>query len=77
MPFLPVTGTEGWRPVDGRPGVRFRATQSRNGVTSQTTMILTFKGTTQYLFTCTHQERAEIERGCAEIVRTFKVLSGR
>jgi hypothetical protein len=72
--------------IDGRPALRFRSTLinstgARLGNTIATTWLLTFKGKTQYRFECTHQERvpnaqaaaAEIERGCAEIVRTFKV----
>ena len=76
--------------IDGRPALRFRSTLTnstgaRRGNTIATTWLLTFKGKTQYRFECTHQTRvpharaaaAEIERGCAEIVRTFKVLSDR
>ena len=76
--------------IDGRPAQRFRSTLTngtgaRAGNTVETTWLLTFKGKTQYRFECTHQTRvpharaaaAEIERGCAEIVRTFKVLSDR
>jgi len=37
-------------------------------------MVITFKGKTQYRIDCLHRDRAaEIERGCAQIVRTFKV----
>jgi hypothetical protein len=72
--------------IDGRPALRFRATYStgtltKPGNTIASTLLLTFKGKTQYFFNCTHQERvpharaaaAEIERGCAQIARTFKV----
>jgi len=72
--------------IDGRPALRFRSTLvnstgARLGNTIATTWLLTFKGKTQYRFECTHQERvpharaaaAEIARGCAQIVRTFKV----
>jgi hypothetical protein len=72
--------------IDGRPALRFRSTLvnstgARLGNTIATTWLLTFKGKTQYRFECNHQERvpharaaaAEIERGCAQIVRTFKV----
>ena len=72
--------------IDGRPGLRFRATLATGTLTKpgnfiETTWLLTFKGKTQYRFECTHQTRvpharaaaAEIERGCAQIVSTFKV----
>jgi hypothetical protein len=60
--------------IDGRPGLRFRAKLSKNGKPVEETMVITFKGKTLYRFECSHRERAaEIERGCAEIVRTFKV----
>jgi hypothetical protein len=66
--------------IDGRPGLRFRATQSRDGPllkqrgkTIENTIVITFKGNTQYRIDCFHLKReAEIERGCAQIVRTFK-----
>ena len=67
--------------IDGRPGLRFRAILSRDrsllkqrGKTIENTMVITFKGKTQYRIDCFHRDRAaEIERGCAQIVRTFKV----
>jgi hypothetical protein len=65
--------------IDGRPGLRFRTRQSRGsllkrGKTIENTIVITSKGKTQYRIDCFHLERAaEIERGCAQIVRTFKV----
>jgi hypothetical protein len=60
--------------VDGRPGLRFRATQSVKGKPFEITILITFKGKTQYLLSCTRPEGdSEFERGCAEIVRTFNV----
>jgi hypothetical protein len=72
--------------IDGRPALRFRSTLTnstgaRRGNTIASTWLLTFKGKTEYRFECTHQEKvpharaaaAEIERGCAQIVSTFKV----
>ena len=64
--------------IDQRPGLRFQAT---GGDHVESTLFVTFKGRTQYFFNCAHQERvpharataAEIERGCAQYVRTFKV----
>ena len=57
--------------IDGRPGLRFR---TKRGKTIETTTIITFKGKTQYRIDCFHVKRAaEMERGCAQIVRTFKV----
>ena len=74
--------------IDGRPALRFRSTLTnstgaKRGNTIASTWLLTFKGKTEYRFECTHQEKvpharaaaAEIERGCAQIVRTFKILS--
>ena len=59
--------------IDGRPGLRFHVTESREGKTEHTVLI-TSKGKTRYVFDCAHRVRAtEIERGCAEIVRTFEV----
>jgi hypothetical protein len=72
--------------IDGQPALRFRSTLTNGtgaaaGNTVETAWLLTFKGKTQYRFECNHQARvpdaqaaaAEIERGCAQIVRTFKV----
>lgn len=72
--------------IDGRPALRFRSTLTNStgagrGDTIATTWLLTFKGKTQYRFQCTHQvgvpraraAAAEIQRGCAQIMRTFKV----
>lgn len=56
--------------IDGRPGLRFRA---KRGKTIENTTVITSKGKTQYRIDCFHLKRAaEIKRGCAEIVRTFK-----
>jgi hypothetical protein len=61
--------------VDRRAGLRFRATlQKPNQKPIEETFVITFKGKTLYRFECAHRERAsEIERGCAEIVRNFRV----
>ena len=60
--------------IDGRPGLRFRAKHFWKGKPTEETFVITFKGKTLYSFECIHRERAaEIERGCAQIVRTFKV----
>jgi hypothetical protein len=60
--------------IDGRPGLRFRAKHSWKGKLTEETFVITFKGKTLYRFECIHRKRAaEIERGCAQIVRTFKV----
>jgi hypothetical protein len=60
--------------IDGRPGLRFRFLFKQGGKTIENTMVITFKGKTQYRIDCVYEKRAaEIQRGCAEIVRTFKV----
>jgi hypothetical protein len=60
--------------IDGRPGLRFRARLSKKAKPLEETVVITFEGKTLYRFECAHRERAaEVERGCAQIVRTFKV----
>jgi hypothetical protein len=80
--WLNQPGVPGYHPqagaqkltIDGRPGLRFWATQSARGKVIKYTMAVTFKEKTQYYFECAHtKRRSQIERGCAEVVRTFEV----
>jgi hypothetical protein len=59
----------------GKPGLRFRGTGTLEGTPIERTIVLIFDGTTQYTLNCQHTPEwaEEIERGCEQIVRTFKV----
>jgi uncharacterized RDD family membrane protein YckC len=61
--------------VDGKPGLRFRLTGILDGTPYQSTLVLVFDGTTMYEINCQHttEKADEIERGCEQILRTFKV----
>jgi hypothetical protein len=60
----------------GLPGARFRFTGTVQGVAIQDTVIFAFDGTTEYETRCQHtaEKAEEIERGCEQILRTFKVV---
>jgi hypothetical protein len=59
----------------GKPGLRFQATGTHDGTPFESTLVLIFDGTTQYILNCSHTAEwaKEIERGCEQIVRTFMV----
>jgi hypothetical protein len=60
----------------GRPALSFRATRATEAAFRPVSMLLfVFDGRSEYQLECYHtrQTRAEIERGCAELVRTFKI----
>jgi hypothetical protein len=64
------------RTIAGRPALQFRATREAEEAFRPVSMMLfVFDGTSEYQLECYHtrEARAEIERGCAEFVRTFKV----
>jgi uncharacterized RDD family membrane protein YckC len=63
--------------VGGLPGLRFRGTATINGTPIETTVIFVFDHTTQYFLGCQHTRdtAAEIQRGCDQVVRTFKVTA--
>jgi uncharacterized RDD family membrane protein YckC len=59
----------------GKPGLRFQVTATVDGTSLQSTLVFIFDGTTEYYLNCqrTAERAEEIERGCEQIVRTFKV----
>jgi hypothetical protein len=61
--------------VDGKPGLRFRGTGIVDGTPIQSTLVYILDGTTEYSINCqfTPARAEEIDQGCEEIVRTFKV----
>lgn len=63
--------------VGGLPGLRFRGTATIKATPIETTVVFVFDHTTQYALTCQHTRdtAAEIQRGCDQILRTFKVTA--
>jgi uncharacterized RDD family membrane protein YckC len=62
--------------VAGKPGLRFRATGTADdGTPTEYTLVLIIDGATMYTLNCqyTAESAEEIEHGCEQIVRTFKV----
>jgi hypothetical protein len=61
--------------VDGKPGLRFRLTGILDGTPFESTLVFVFDGTTGYEINCQHttEKAEEIEQGCEQILRTFKV----
>ncbi len=61
--------------VAGKPSLRFRITGILDGTPYQSTFVLVYDGTTRYALNCQHtaEKADEIERGCEQIVHTFKV----
>jgi uncharacterized RDD family membrane protein YckC len=61
--------------VAGKPGLRFRMTGTHDGTPFASTLVFVFDGTTEYEINCQHttEKADEVEQGCEQIVRTFKV----
>jgi uncharacterized RDD family membrane protein YckC len=61
--------------VGGKPGLRASGTGTIDGTPVGFTVVFVFDGTTQYFFSCEHTagKADEIERGCQQILRTFRV----
>jgi hypothetical protein len=61
--------------VAGLPAVQFRYTAPIDGTPIGSRLIYAFGRTTEYLIICRHSQRraAEVERGCDQVVATFKV----
>jgi uncharacterized RDD family membrane protein YckC len=60
--------------MGGLPSVRFRGRGILNGTSFESTLVFAFDGTTEYFLNCQHtREKTEVERGCDQIVRTFRV----
>jgi hypothetical protein len=61
--------------VAGMPGLRFRATGTLAGTSFESTIVFIFDGATEYNVNCqaTAEWAEEIESGCEQIVRTFRV----
>jgi Tol biopolymer transport system component len=63
--------------VDGLPGLRFRGTATIDATPVESTLVFAFDQTTEYFLNCqsTRAKAAEIQRGCDQIVRSFKVAT--
>ena len=63
--------------VGGLPGLRFRGTGTVDATPTESTMVFAFDQTTEYFLNCqfTRAKAAEIQRGCDQIVRSFKVAT--
>ena len=61
----------------GCPAFASRATGNSGGTPLESTLVYVFDGTTEYYFNCQHTRdtAAEIQRGCDQIMRTFKVTA--
>jgi hypothetical protein len=61
--------------VAGLPAARFRFTGTAQGTAIQHTVVFAFDDTTENAISCQHtaEKAEEIERGCEQIMRTFKV----
>jgi len=59
----------------GLPALQFHITGTVDGTAFKKMLIFAFDGTTEYVVTCTHTPGrfAEIQRGCAQVIRTFTV----
>lgn len=59
------------------PGLRYRGTATVDATPMESTLVLAFDQTTEYVLNCqsTRAKAAEIRRGCDQIVRTFKVTA--
>jgi uncharacterized RDD family membrane protein YckC len=63
--------------VGGLRGLRFRGTATAEATPVESTLVYVFDQTTEYALNCQHtrDKAAEIQRGCDQIVRTFKVTA--
>jgi uncharacterized RDD family membrane protein YckC len=63
--------------VGGLRGLRFRGTATADATPLESTLVYVFDQTTEYALNCQHtrDKAAEIQRGCDQIVRTFKVTA--
>jgi hypothetical protein len=61
--------------VAGLPSARFQITGTTQGAAIQSTVVFAFDDTTEYAINCQHtaEKAGEIEQGCEQILRTFKV----
>lgn len=59
----------------GRPGLRLHASGIQDETPVEHMLIYVLDDTTEYELNCQHTEEkaAEIERGCEQIVRTFRI----
>jgi uncharacterized RDD family membrane protein YckC len=63
--------------MGGLPGLRYRGTATIDATPVASTLVFAFDQTTEYFLNCqaTRARAAEIQRGCDQIVRTFKVTA--
>jgi Tol biopolymer transport system component/uncharacterized RDD family membrane protein YckC len=63
--------------MGGLPGLRYRGTTTVNATAVESTLVFAFDHTTEYFLNCQHTKAhaVEVERGCDQIVRTFKVTA--
>jgi hypothetical protein len=58
-----------------KPGLGFRITGTHDGTPIESRLVFVFDDTTECELNCQHtaEKADEIERGCEQIMRTFKV----
>ena len=63
--------------MGGLPGLRFRGTGTVDGAPIESTLVFAFDHTTEYFLNCqsTQARTVEMQRGCDQIVRSFKVTT--
>ena len=61
--------------VGGMPGLAYLGTAKLYGAAVHLTVVVVFNGTTSYTITCTstRAKARAVHRGCAQVLRTFKV----
>jgi Tol biopolymer transport system component len=63
--------------VGGLPGLRFRGTGTVDATPVESTLVFAFDHTVEYFLNCQHTQAkaAEVQRGCDQIVRSFRVAT--
>jgi hypothetical protein len=61
--------------VGGLPALQFLGALTTGGIAIKVTLVFAFHGTTQYFLYCAHTRpgAGQMERACAQVMRTFKV----
>lgn len=65
--------------IGGMPGLRFQGQAAVQGVPTEIALVIAFSGTNQYQLACgyTRATAGEVDRACAQVIRTFKVSKPR
>ena len=70
-----TAGPHRFSTAQGLPGLRYEMAGTIDGIPYESSLILIFDGTTEYFINCQHTASmaAEIQRGCEQIVNSFRV----